>query len=235
MKVRSGPEPKSRDETKGLYSYPDLVVICGEPQFHDEYRDVLLNPTAIIEVLSQSTEAFDRGEKWSRYQTWLPSLMHYVLVSQAKPQFGHYLRQPNGEWLYSSVKSLEGSLHLASIDCTLRLAEGLFSAKMAYELQSQLLWTQERTGRVLMKYTSIKEERKSNSKSIMVKHLLVLLLITMSLVFSGASATPTAKASAPCDMVCADYIDPSDGQCYTRCCPANDECKIRCFIMPCQK
>jgi Uma2 family endonuclease len=123
MKVRSGPEPKSRYETKGLYSYPDLVVICGEPQFHDEYRDVLLNPTAIIEVLSQSTEAFDRGEKWSRYQTWLPSLMHYVLVSQAKPQIEHYRRQPNGEWLYSSMKNIEGSLHLASVDCTLRLAE----------------------------------------------------------------------------------------------------------------
>jgi Uma2 family endonuclease len=123
MKVGSGPQPKSRYEIKGLYSYPDLVVICGEPQFHDEYRDVLLNPTAIIEVLSPSTEAFDRGEKWSRYQTWLPSLTHYVLVSQAKSQFEHYLRQPNGEWLYSSVKALEGNLHLAAIDCTLRLAD----------------------------------------------------------------------------------------------------------------
>jgi Uma2 family endonuclease len=123
MKVRSGPEPESRYEIKGLYSYPDLVVICGEPQFHDEYRDVLLNPTAIIEVLSPSTEAFDRGETWLRYQTWLPSLTHYVLVSQAKPQLEHYLRQANGEWLYSSVKELEGILHLAALDCALRLRE----------------------------------------------------------------------------------------------------------------
>jgi len=123
MKVRSGPQPKSRYEIKGLYSYPDLIVICGEPQFHDEYRDVLLNPAVIIEVLSPSTEAFDRGEKWSRYQSWLPSLTHYVLVSQAKPQLEHFLRQPNDEWLYSSVKELAGSLQLASIDCTLRLAE----------------------------------------------------------------------------------------------------------------
>ena len=123
MKVRSGPQPKSRYESKGLYSYPDLVVICGEAQFHDEYRDVLLNPTAIIEILSPSTEAFDRGEKWSRYQTWLPSLTHYVLVSQAKPQLEHYLRQSNGEWLYSSVKELAGSLYLAAIDCALRLAD----------------------------------------------------------------------------------------------------------------
>jgi Uma2 family endonuclease len=123
MKVRSGPKPKSRYETKGLYSYPDLVVICGEPLFHDEYCDVLLNPTVIIEVLSPTTEAFDRGEKWSRYQTWLPSLTHYVLVSQAKSQLEHYLRQPSGEWLYSSVKELEGRLYLTAIDCTLLLAE----------------------------------------------------------------------------------------------------------------
>ncbi|HSF23676.1 MAG TPA: Uma2 family endonuclease [Blastocatellia bacterium] len=123
MKVRSGPEPKSRYEIKGLYSYADLVVVCGEPQFHDEYRDVLLNPTVIIEVLSPSTEAFDRGEKWLRYQTWLASLTHYVLVTQARPQLEHYLRQPTGEWLYSLVKEIESSLHLSAVDCTLRLAE----------------------------------------------------------------------------------------------------------------
>ena len=86
-----------------------------------------------------------------------------------------------------------------------------------------------------MKYTSIKDELKSNSKNTMVKRLLVLLMITMSLVFSGASVTPTAEAGAPCDMVCTDYIDPVDGQCYTRCCPENDTCKIRCVIMPCEK
>lgn len=123
MKVRSGPKPKTRYDRKGLYSYPDLVVVCGEPQFHDEYRDVLTNPTVIIEVLSPSTEAFDRGEKWSRYQTWLPSLTQYVLVSQSKPQLEHFLRQPDGQWLYSSVKEIEGVLRLASIECTLRLEE----------------------------------------------------------------------------------------------------------------
>jgi hypothetical protein len=84
-----------------------------------------------------------------------------------------------------------------------------------------------------MKYTSIKYERKSNSKSTMVKRLLVLLMITMSLVFSGAQSTPTAQASAFCDMVCSDFIDPTDGQCYTRCCPADEMCKVRCVITPC--
>ena len=84
-------------------------------------------------------------------------------------------------------------------------------------------------------YTSIKDERKSNSKSTTVKRLLGLLMITMSLMFSGASSAPPAQASAFCDMVCSDFIDPSDGQCYTRCCPADEMCKVRCVLMPCEK
>ena len=123
MKVHSGPAPKPRQSPKGLYSYPDLVVVCGEMQFHDEYRDVLLNPAVIIEVLSPATEAFDRGEKWARYQTWLSSLMDYLLVSQTKPTLEHYRRQTNGGWLYYSVHSLGEHLYLTSIDCTLRLVE----------------------------------------------------------------------------------------------------------------
>ena len=64
-KVRSGPSTESRRSAKGLYSYPDLVIVSGEPKFHDQHRDVLVNPRVIIEVLSQTTEAFDRGAKWS--------------------------------------------------------------------------------------------------------------------------------------------------------------------------
>jgi Uma2 family endonuclease len=123
MKVRSGPDPKFLRTPKGLYSYPDLLVVCGEMKFHDEYRDVLLNPTVIIEVLSPATEAFDHGEKWVRYQTWLPSLTDYLLVSQSKPLVEHYHRQPQGGWLYSLVSGLDGSVSLASIACTLRLAD----------------------------------------------------------------------------------------------------------------
>lgn len=123
IKVRSGPTPKRAHTTKGLFSYPDLLVVCGELRFHDEYRDVLLNPAVIIEVLSPTTEAIDRGEKWSRYQIWLPELSDYILVSQLKPQLEHFHRQSSGEWLYSLVKELESSLHLASINCTLQLAD----------------------------------------------------------------------------------------------------------------
>jgi Uma2 family endonuclease len=123
MKVRSGPEPKSRYEARGLYSYPDLIVVCDERRYHDEYRDVLLNPIVIVEVLSQSTEAFDRGEKWERYQTWLPSLLEYILVSQTKLQIEHFIRRSNGEWLYSLQRGLDGNLELASVGCTLALGD----------------------------------------------------------------------------------------------------------------
>ena len=123
MKVRSGPSPKSGQTTKGLFSYPDLLVVCGEMRFHDVHRNVLLNPVVIIEVLSPATEAFDRGEKWTRSQTWLPELSDYLLVSQAKPQIEHYHRQTSGEWIYSLVNKLEESVQLRSIDCALQLTE----------------------------------------------------------------------------------------------------------------
>ncbi|HUK89991.1 MAG TPA: Uma2 family endonuclease [Blastocatellia bacterium] len=121
IKIRSGPAPGSRHSSRGLFSYPDVVIVCEEPQFHDEYQDVVLNPTVIIEVLSPSTEAFDRGEKWFRYQTWLPSLTDYILVSQSKPLLEHYRRQRNGDWLYTPVKGLDGTIEV--IDCSLRLVE----------------------------------------------------------------------------------------------------------------
>ncbi|MDQ3252368.1 MAG: Uma2 family endonuclease [Acidobacteriota bacterium] len=123
MKVRSGPIPKMRHMTRGLYSYPDLLVACGELKFHDRHRDVLLNPAVIVEVLSPTTEAFDRGEKWTRYQTWLPELTDYLLVSQSKPQIEHYHRQASGEWLYSLVNELEKRVHLNLIKCSLQLAD----------------------------------------------------------------------------------------------------------------
>jgi Uma2 family endonuclease len=123
MKVRSGPYKKENSTNKGMFSYADVMVVCGQPVFHDEHRDVLLNPTLIIEVLSPTTEAFDRGDKFLRYRTHLDSLTDYVLVSQSHPLVEHYQRQTGGQWLYSSVSGLEASLPLASIDCHLRLVE----------------------------------------------------------------------------------------------------------------
>ena len=99
-KVRSGPAPTQRRNTKGLFSYPDLVVVCGEPEFHDEHEDVLVNPKVIIKVLSASTEAFDSNEKLRRYQLWNPTLSDYLLVAQLEPIVYHYVRQPDGGWSY---------------------------------------------------------------------------------------------------------------------------------------
>jgi Uma2 family endonuclease len=123
MKVRSGPAPIALHAIKGLFSYPDLVIVCGERQYHDEYRDVLLNPTMIIEVLSPSTEAYDRGRKFWRYRSYNPTLTDYLLVSQSVALIEYYQRQDSNRWELSSVEGLDGSLELASIGCTLRLSE----------------------------------------------------------------------------------------------------------------
>jgi Uma2 family endonuclease len=122
-KVRSGPIPKPGRSTLGLYSYPDLVVVCGEPEYHDEYRDVLLNPTVLVEVLSPATEAFDRGEKFDRYETWNPTLKDYLLVALDQPRIEHFSRQPDGSWSYHRYTGLEAVVPLPSIDCTLRLVD----------------------------------------------------------------------------------------------------------------
>lgn len=105
-----------------MFAYPDLTVVCGEPQFRDELQDVLLNPTLIIEVLSMSTEARDRGEKFLQY-IQIPSLHDYLLVSQSEPRVEHYERQSDGRWLLSVLQGLDEQVHLASIGCTLRLAD----------------------------------------------------------------------------------------------------------------
>jgi Uma2 family endonuclease len=122
-KVLSGPAIRAYKSIKGLFSYPDIVVVCGEPRFLDDHRDVLLNPTVIIEVLSPSTESFDRGEKFWRYRTHLDSLTDYVQVSQALPLIEHFRRQSNDEWVLSTVSDMTGSLNLASINCALRMSE----------------------------------------------------------------------------------------------------------------
>ena len=122
-KVRSGLGLVSNESANGIFSYPDLVFVCGEPEYFDEKRDVLLNPSAIIEVLSKSTEAYDRGEKFHRYQIWNPSLQDYLLVAQNKPQVEHYHREKDGKWSYQLYVGLAAVLLIPSIQCTLKLAE----------------------------------------------------------------------------------------------------------------
>jgi Uma2 family endonuclease len=120
-KVRCGPyRPHTRE---GLYAYPDLVVVCGPSQYHDQARDVLLNPTVIVEVLSPSTEAFDRGERFRRYRAWLPTLTDYVLVAQDRPVIDHYQRTTTGRWELETLEGRDTHLHLPGIDCTVPLVE----------------------------------------------------------------------------------------------------------------
>ena len=115
-----GMDLKVRMPDSRKFFYPDLVVVCDELQFHDDQKDVILNPDLVIEVLSPSTEAFDRGAKFRDYQT-IESLKEYLLVSQGKPLIEQYIRNDDGEWRYRAAEGLESCLTLPSIECTLNL------------------------------------------------------------------------------------------------------------------
>ena len=104
-----------------MYTYPDVVIVCGEEQFADDHGDTLLNPTVIFEVLSPSTEIYDRTYKFDHY-THLASLTDYVLVAQDQVRVEHYVRHGD-QWLRAVISDLSASIHLASMDCTLALAE----------------------------------------------------------------------------------------------------------------
>lgn len=103
-------------------TYPDAMVVCGERQFHDGRRDVVTNPTLIVEVLSDSTEADDRGDKFRHYRN-LESLQAYLLLSQYRMQAELFLRQPDGTWSLSSYQEPSASIPLRLIEAELSLAE----------------------------------------------------------------------------------------------------------------
>lgn len=112
---------RARVKTTGLYTYPDIVVVCGQPQFLGDRRDTLLNPTLIVEVLSPSTEAFDRGRKFEHYRT-LESLQTYLLVSSERIGVELFTRQPEGGWLLTAASRMEDTIELPATDCRLSLA-----------------------------------------------------------------------------------------------------------------
>ncbi|MDT7780279.1 MAG: hypothetical protein QOC99_2791 [Acidobacteriota bacterium] len=120
MKVRAG--------EAGLYAYPDLAIACGKTFFHDRHGDVLLNPSVIFEVLSRSTEAYDRAEKFERYKTietlrdYVLVSQDYVLVSQDQPRLEHFSRQPDGIWTRAELSGT-AALVLDSINCRIALAD----------------------------------------------------------------------------------------------------------------
>src|SRR5258706_4855912 len=104
------------------YMYPDLSVVCGESLVEGAFDDILSNPTVLVEVLSKSSEAYDRGFKFNRYRT-IDSLAEYVLVSQDEARVQVFKRQPSGQWLMTDYSCLGSSCRLESLDCSLPLAE----------------------------------------------------------------------------------------------------------------
>jgi Uma2 family endonuclease len=109
-------------DATGLYTYPDIVVVCEEPRFDDDVQDTLLNPRVVVEVLSDSTEKYDRGKKFSHYQR-IAGLQEYVLVAQDEPVVERYVRQPAGGWLLTTVRGLDADFELTSVAATVPLRE----------------------------------------------------------------------------------------------------------------
>lgn len=106
----------------GLYTYPDVSVVCGKPEFQDAVLDTLLNPVLLIEILSDSTESYDRGKKFQHYRS-IESLQEYVLVSQNEARIEKYIRQGDGFWVLSEAVGVDSSITFESIDCPISLAE----------------------------------------------------------------------------------------------------------------
>ncbi len=106
----------------GDYVYPDVVVVCGEPQFEDAELDTLLNPTVIVEVLSPSTENYDRGTKFALYRQ-IELLTDYILIAQDAPHIEHHARQGAHQWLLTEITGLQSTLHLPYVGCVLRLSD----------------------------------------------------------------------------------------------------------------
>ena len=108
--------------TTGLFTYPDLMIICGEPQFEYDRRDVVSNPIVLVEVLSNSTEAYDRGAKFEQYRT-LESLKQYVLIAQDRTSVESFTKSSDGNWVLSATNEMQQSHRLEPIECTLVLAD----------------------------------------------------------------------------------------------------------------
>jgi Uma2 family endonuclease len=108
--------------SSGLYTYPDVMVVCGEEEFDDDEEDTLLNPTLIVEVLSKSTERQVRGAKFEHYSK-LASLREYLLVAQNRPRLELFTKQSVGRWLLAEFESLDDVIELTSINCELAVKD----------------------------------------------------------------------------------------------------------------
>lgn len=109
-------------QKSGRFTYPDVAVVCGRLELATEQRDTLLNPRVLIEVLSESTKDYDRGEKFEQYRS-IPSFAEYLLVAQDRHHVEHHVRQQDGRWLLEETDAVADSVTLESIDCRLALSD----------------------------------------------------------------------------------------------------------------
>jgi Uma2 family endonuclease len=106
----------------GLYTYPDIIVVCDKPEFEDDVFDTLLNPRVLMEVLSESTEKYDRGEKFKQYRQ-IPSLQEYVLIAQDEALVERHVRQPDDTWVPTEFRGLAATLIFASIPVKIAMTD----------------------------------------------------------------------------------------------------------------
>lgn len=121
LRVKVGAKVSTKVSARSLYTYPDIAVVCGDAQFEDDQVDTLLNPTLLVEVLSPSTEAYDRGAKFGYYRQ-LPSLQEYLLVSQDEMLVENFVREDSG-WLLTETRDPDAIVRLPSINCEIPLSE----------------------------------------------------------------------------------------------------------------
>jgi Uma2 family endonuclease len=113
---------RTKIEATGSYTYPDVIVVCGEPELEDELRDTLLNPCIIAEVYSDSTKHYDRGDKFKHYRQ-VSSLQEYILIAQDEPYVERHVRQANGDWLMTEFQGLTQTLAFTSVAVKIALAD----------------------------------------------------------------------------------------------------------------
>ena len=116
-----GPELRVKVSATGLYTYPDVFIVGSEPRLEDEHQDTVLDPLIIFEVLSDSTESYYRGKKFAHYRG-VESLREYFLVSQKEYRVERFVRQEDGNWLYSEATNPEGSIEIPSVVCLVPLS-----------------------------------------------------------------------------------------------------------------
>jgi Uma2 family endonuclease len=121
----------------GLYTYPDVVTVCGKPEFDDSVLDTIVNPTILVEVLSPSTANYDRSIKFDHYQQ-LESLKHFVLAEQVRPHIEVYTREAANRWSFSAFNGLAAVAELPAVGCVLPLSDAYTFVEFPEESPKQI-------------------------------------------------------------------------------------------------